>query len=183
MGRGHLGVITGPTSRITFRSRLAALGFDSYRRYLGSAHWREVKERYRASDRPQECYCCGDPDKVHLHHKTYARIGAELLDDLVPLCRRCHSLVHVLERRGDIGLDLAGLLDEVRAEQYAAARAAAVKRRQHEYVEVREDHASRQLAKSYVGRLRRAVAHRDPIALEELAVDIRQLAERIEQAA
>lgn len=26
---------------------------------------------------------------------TYARIGAELDDDLLPLCRDCHDLIHI----------------------------------------------------------------------------------------
>lgn len=90
------------------------LGYKSYASYLSSSHWQTTRQRYRASDLPQDCYCCGEHE-VDLHHKTYENIGREPLTDLVPLCRRCHTLVHVLERRGEIGLDLAGLLDEARA--------------------------------------------------------------------
>lgn len=93
--------------------RLRRLGFKSYAEYLRSPHWHVVRARYRASDLPQTCIC-GEPD-VHLHHMTYQRIGDERLTDLTPLCPQCHSLIHVLEFRGEIGLDLEGLFDAGRA--------------------------------------------------------------------
>jgi 5-methylcytosine-specific restriction endonuclease McrA len=79
------------------QAALALLGYKSYRHYLTAAHWQDVKARYRASDLPQACFC--GEDVVDLHHLTYERIGAEELDDLAPLCRRCHQLVHALEAR------------------------------------------------------------------------------------
>ena len=51
-----------------------------------------------------------------MHHLTYERVGEEHLDDLVLLCVPCHSAVHELERRGEMGLDFAGLVNERRAE-------------------------------------------------------------------
>lgn len=113
--------------RIERAVRLRELGFDSYLAYLRSPHWARVKARYRASDLPQECMC-GETE-VDLHHCTYERVGAERLDDLRPLCRRCHNAVHVLERRGDVGLDLAGLYDRARAARNRAeAQRTAVER-------------------------------------------------------
>lgn len=53
-------------------------------------------------------------------------MGEELLDDLVPLCGPCHEMVHDLERRQQIGLDLSNLFDEVRAARYAETRLRAV---------------------------------------------------------
>lgn len=99
--------------------RLAALGFASYGEYLRSPGWIETRGRFRVSQLPQECIC--GAEDVHLHHLTYERLGRERLSDLLPLCRKCHQMVHELERRGLIGLDLEGLvLDEERA---AAGRA------------------------------------------------------------
>jgi hypothetical protein len=77
-----------------------------------------MKAFYKASDRPQVCQC-GSED-VDLHHLTYERIGAEEMEDLVALCRTCHQDVHVLEARGDIGLDLSGIESEERAARYLA---------------------------------------------------------------
>lgn len=124
---------------MTFFGRLAQMGFaarairiTSYSDYLKSPHWREVKRSF------QDCYCCGDPEEVHLHHKTYERLGEERLDDLVALCPRCHALVHVLERRGDLELDLAGLLDETRAEFYKGQRAVHIAKARAEYEETHD---------------------------------------------
>lgn len=96
---------------------LRQLGYRDYDEYLRSPEWAEVKRRYRASDLPQDCFC-GETEGLHLHHLTYERVGREQLDDLTPLCPRCHSMVHVLERRGDIALDLKGLVSERRAKRY-----------------------------------------------------------------
>lgn len=94
--------------------RLSALGFASYREYLQSDCWRSTKARYRRSSLAQDCIC-GEVD-IHLHHLTYENIGQEALSDLLPLCRDCHAMVHDLERKGRIGLDLSGFaLDEDRA--------------------------------------------------------------------
>lgn len=97
--------------------RLRELGYRDYAHYLSAPHWRDTRERYRASDRPQACYCCEEAEDVQLHHLTYERIGAELLEDLVALCRACHAAVHALERRGDLALDLNGLMDAARARE------------------------------------------------------------------
>jgi hypothetical protein len=109
------------------RAALRRQGCESYSAYLTSPHWRALKVQYRGSDRPQACIC-GETEGIHLHHLTYDRIGAERLTDLLPLCRLCHELIHVLERRGEIGLDMTGLEDENRARigrAYLAALAVA----------------------------------------------------------
>lgn len=49
---------------------------------------------------------------------TYERVGDEELADLTPLCQPCHAIVHTLERRGEMGLDFAGLVNEQRARRY-----------------------------------------------------------------
>lgn len=101
-----------------FWRRLRRLGYVSYQDYLRSPHWRRLRAAYRASCLRQDCYCCGEAENTDLHHKTYERMGEERFADLIPLCERCHSLVHVLESRGDLGIDLTGLLDEARAARY-----------------------------------------------------------------
>jgi hypothetical protein len=151
----------------TYRS----LGFASYSEYLRSSHWRDIQTRYRESDLPQNCYCCGDGESVHLHHKTYERIGAEDLTDLVPLCPRCHALVHVLERRGDIGIDLAGLLDEARG----AAHRAREEERKAAAKAVR--HAERDRARAQPLHVRLEVALREA---ERLGLPTNRFERRIE---
>lgn len=96
-------------------SALQRLGFSSYNAYLASSAWRAVRSRFK-EQRPWLCYACGDEDGLQLHHTTYERVGEEKLDDLKPLCAKCHAMVHELERRGDAGLDFEGVIDAARAE-------------------------------------------------------------------
>lgn len=94
-----------PPSNLSNRQRklltgaLAELGYRSYRDYLNGSEWAEAKGRYRASGKLQSCLVCRAPN-VDLHHRTYGRLGAERLDDLVALCREHHEQLH------DEGLDL-----------------------------------------------------------------------------
>lgn len=97
------------------------MGFDNYDAYLQSAHWIDLRRAYQESDLPQRCMC--GSDEVQYHHRTYERLGAELLTDLMPLCGTCHRMVHELDRRGEMGLDFSGFEDAVRALQYRQATA------------------------------------------------------------
>lgn len=73
---------------------------SEYRSYIQSEAWRRTRERYWASNLPQDCYCCGAPRRVgfHLHHRTYKNLGKERLMDLVPVCPGCHKEIHALHR-------------------------------------------------------------------------------------
>ena len=67
----------------------------SYQDYLRSEHWANLKRRYRHSKLEKCCFVCGATDRpIEFHHRTYKRIGAEWLQDIVPLCRGCHELTH-----------------------------------------------------------------------------------------
>lgn len=103
-----------PADRYRDRNRLLRQhGYARYGDYLKSRHWMTLRAAYRASDLPQHCIC-GDWN-VQLHHLTYERVCNERLSDLTPLCPACHQLVHVLEWRGEIGIDMEGLTDTERA--------------------------------------------------------------------
>ena len=80
-------------ARKIFYIRLNRLGFKSYRDYLKSNYWKQAKKRYFASNLPKRCIVCGN--KVfELHHRSYVRLGKELPEDLIPLCRKHHKIVH-----------------------------------------------------------------------------------------
>jgi hypothetical protein len=103
------------TRQKRFFSKLNDLGFDTYMEYLTSDHWYDLRERYRHSKLSQNCLICFDPN-VDLHHRTYKRLGAERLNDLVPLCRLHHEQAHELERAGSVSLwDAAKALKRARA--------------------------------------------------------------------
>ena len=72
---------------------------QTYSAYLASPHWqakrREALEHYGA-----RCSKCQATDRIlQVHHKTYRRLGAELLEDLEVLCKVCHRKVHGAEQQ------------------------------------------------------------------------------------
>jgi hypothetical protein len=73
--------------------KVKPLGYPSYSAYLNSDHWHYVRARYLMSDRPQACVSCGKPHTL-LHHLTYDNLGKERLNDLIPMCHRCHRNAH-----------------------------------------------------------------------------------------
>lgn len=82
-----------------FKARLAELNM-TYGEYLKSDIWKRTRARYYAKH-PRQCKICGSRGDIHLHHKTYKRLGAEWLMDLVPLCATHHEEFH--EREGEKG--------------------------------------------------------------------------------
>jgi 5-methylcytosine-specific restriction endonuclease McrA len=68
----------------------------AYYAYLKSDAWAAVKRRYMESRMIKKCSACLKPWQpgYHLHHKTYERLGNELLTDLVMLCPACHADLH-----------------------------------------------------------------------------------------
>jgi hypothetical protein len=72
--------------------------FTSYREYLRSDHWAYFKAEF-FRERESVCRRCGrDNVPLDLHHVSYARIGNEFLDDVQPLCRKCHDYVEQEKR-------------------------------------------------------------------------------------
>ena len=65
----------------------------NYKDYLKTEHWKILKTNYHLSVLPQKCLVCGN-EKFELHHRSYVRLGKELLLDLIPLCRNCHYKIH-----------------------------------------------------------------------------------------
>jgi len=73
---------------------------SGYRKYLNSEQWRLVKKRfrsfYKSNKMSWECACCYIKTDLHVHHKTYIRIGGyeSSRDDLMLLCKDCHIGYH-----------------------------------------------------------------------------------------
>jgi hypothetical protein len=74
--------------------RLAELRAIPYRDYLRTPGWR----RTRAAALVRAGNACSldvtHTDRLEVHHRTYERLGAELVTDLVVLCHSCHQLHH-----------------------------------------------------------------------------------------
>jgi hypothetical protein len=71
---------------------------------MASPQWTEVRRRWygewlaRHGEEPA-CAVCGGRWSLHLgdlHHRSYRRLGQEHFEDLIPLDRRCHDVVHAL---------------------------------------------------------------------------------------
>jgi len=65
-----------------------------YYAYLSSSAWqrKRVVVLNRAGYRCERC--TSDAQPLHVHHKTYERLGDELPEDLTVLCKKCHEKEH-----------------------------------------------------------------------------------------
>jgi hypothetical protein len=65
-----------------------------YETYLKSSRWALVK-RWMLDYSGGKCERCGSRKNLQIHHRTYERLGHELLpDDLQVLCGTCHKALH-----------------------------------------------------------------------------------------
>ena len=65
-----------------------------YTQYLYTYHWRKLRE-IKLEEVDQRCQLCYSAKKpLHVHHRTYERLGNEKLTDLTVLCKECHTLFH-----------------------------------------------------------------------------------------
>jgi 5-methylcytosine-specific restriction endonuclease McrA len=103
--------ITSGTESIPARVR--KLGYASYRDYLKSEHWQSFRKKFFASIKARQmrekygglrCEFCEASGILHLHHRTYKRLGKEWLGDVVLICENCHNLVHSKARQPKVTL-------------------------------------------------------------------------------
>lgn len=66
---------------------------STMRHYRKTEHWRQIRAEKLAEQRG-ECEQCGATWHLSVHHKSYAGLGDEKLDDLALLCRACHIREH-----------------------------------------------------------------------------------------
>jgi 5-methylcytosine-specific restriction endonuclease McrA len=67
--------------------------WEYYRQYMASPMWREKRQQVLERD-SFRCKGCEKERATEVHHKTYARLGNELLIDLISLCSECHARIH-----------------------------------------------------------------------------------------
>jgi len=64
-----------------------------YKEYLLTYHWRTM--RSKALKRAHyKCQICGSTKQLNVHHNTYENRGEEKYEDLIVLCKDCHSKFH-----------------------------------------------------------------------------------------
>jgi len=65
----------------------------NYQAYLSTPEW-QVLRRLKLIEAGGRCQVCNNNGEMHVHHRTYARLGKELLSDLTVLCSECHNIFH-----------------------------------------------------------------------------------------
>jgi 5-methylcytosine-specific restriction endonuclease McrA len=66
---------------------------EKYIRHMKSELWQSLRRRVLARAKGR-CEGCGQQPATDVHHLTYARLGNEMLFDLVAVCRACHETIH-----------------------------------------------------------------------------------------
>ena len=81
----------------------AAVNKEEYEEYLACDHWKAIRQEALEwyGFRCALCYRPQPPNILHVHHRTYERVGEEDLADLTVLCERCHNLFHLAT---DVGI-------------------------------------------------------------------------------
>lgn len=64
-----------------------------YTEYLTTNHWKRTATEAKERAHWQCALCCSTED-LHVHHRTYARLGYERQSDLIVLCHVCHAKFH-----------------------------------------------------------------------------------------
>lgn len=78
------------------------LWWITYGDYMASKEWSALRKKILRRDKG--CRVCGGVSELHVHHRTYDRVGAEDPSDLTVLCRECHeSITRMLRRRRSKG--------------------------------------------------------------------------------
>ena len=82
-----------------------------YQQYLQTDWWLEIRKRAlrKAGYRCQLCYARGS---LHVHHRTYRRLGNERMSDLTVLCEKCHGHFHET-LKVDLDRNLMGEIDDI----------------------------------------------------------------------
>lgn len=72
------------------RERLSALGYPTYKSYLGSDLWKGIREKIL----PCQCRLCANPAKQihHLDYETDTLQGIRT-EALIPVCGKCHRAI------------------------------------------------------------------------------------------
>lgn len=63
-----------------------------YQEYLESDHWKGLRDKAMRNN--PICFICENRPAAEPHHINYRNIYDVKLNDLVPVCRKCHNLIH-----------------------------------------------------------------------------------------
>jgi len=73
----------------------------NYSSYIKSESWYENPARkQRLYESGLQCEMCKSNNHLEVHHLHYHSLGKEQLDDLVVLCKKCHTATHASAGKG-----------------------------------------------------------------------------------
>jgi len=91
-----------------------------YEKRIRSAQWRNMKADLIRL-RGDKCERCSLRKPLELHHRTYERLGRELMSDLLLLCSNCHKIADE-ERAAEGHARSAAALYEAGLDTYATKK-------------------------------------------------------------
>lgn len=87
---------------------LSDSGIETYRSFLASDVWKNLKKRTRESKNTywHKCIVCGSKEKLNLHHIKYkkAMLKDGDIKNIRPLCEKHHKETHDFAREKNIHL-------------------------------------------------------------------------------
>lgn len=92
-----------PAIRSAPKAREFSQGEIQYREYLTSSQWHQRRNQ-ALKEAGYRCHVCDVKRNLQVHHVSYERLGAELPEDLVVVCRGCHLGHHYNETQDGIGV-------------------------------------------------------------------------------
>lgn len=66
---------------------------QEYEQYLTSHAWKEFRRKAFAFY-GKKCILCDSTTLVEVHHKHYRNFKNEKIEDVIPLCQKCHAKHH-----------------------------------------------------------------------------------------
>jgi len=83
--RSYEAILADVPSKTTFG------GYPSYQEDLASDHWQTVRKAAIKKAGVRCMLCNTDSEQLHVHHRTYERLGDEQPEDVIVLCATHHE--------------------------------------------------------------------------------------------
>jgi len=83
-----------------------------YEQYIHSEEW-DRKRQWALTYWGYKCATCFTSNNLEVHHRTYERLGHELITDLIVLCDDCHGKFHETIHRAESTAHISAPLTRV----------------------------------------------------------------------
>ena len=88
-----------------------------YEAYLETEQFDNIRQAVFNRD-GRKCVVCGSTDILQAHHLTYRNVYNEPTQDLITLCKTCHSIFHAVDKRREAIETMYSRIDQERADEY-----------------------------------------------------------------